>query len=359
MKAYLPALILASVLAACASHAATSAPPLPYVRSAVAGQFLYVASANGGISVYPLGSTVPVRTLPADLPTAIAFDRSGNLYVANHNGGPNGRGYVSIFAPGSSAPARTISIGINVPYSLAFDSKGNLYVANYIRSTDAPKSNNGSVTVYRQNNDAPYRTILGVDHPHQVEIDGRGNLVVAGQRLEIYAPGAVVPTRTLIKRPLAFGIDSKNRIYAGWGFCANNCYGYIDVYVLGKKAPIADFYFDEDETPGIYATGFAFDSLGDFIASMTNGPRRSGAGIPVQNGAVGVWPTLHHHGSRHQYWLGEPTLKPSAVIVDPSDDVIAGSNGEVDAYLAHNNTLLYTITQGIGGQVTALAIAAQ
>lgn len=199
-----------------------SAVPANDVSHAVssAGLFLYVASANGGVSVYPLGGTAPVGTLSqgVDLPTAIAFDKLGNLYVANHDGGPSGRGFVSVFAPGAATPERTISNGVSVPYSLGFDSKGDLYVANYIRALTAPKLNNGSVTAYKPNADAPFRKLEGVDHPHQIAIDSRDDPYVAELKyLHMYAPSASSPTRTLgYKNPLGTAIDSKDRLYAGF-----------------------------------------------------------------------------------------------------------------------------------------------
>ena len=367
MKVYPAALFVTFAFAACARPTPTSVttvPPLPSARSAVAGQFLYVASASGGISVYPLGSTVPVRTLPADLPTAIAFDRSGNLYVANHNGGPNGRGYISVFAPGSAKPARTISQGVNVPYSVAFDSKGNLYVANYIRAPDAPKLNNGAVTVYRPNTGTPYRTITHTAHPHQIVVDSKDNLYVAGLSLELYAPGATKPERNFgiipRQRPTAIGVDSKDRLYAGFfDGCPYYCEGQIEVFPPGKKKVyLTDFIGAHDE--GYIVAGFAFDSLGDIIFSLNTGPVHIGGGQPVSNGEVGVFPTLHHHDGRHRFWiLSGASNGPNAGIVDGNDNVIVGNNGSVNAFLAHEQSLLYSITQGISGQVTALAIAAQ
>ena len=61
----------------------------------------------------------------AEQPWALAFDSSGNLYVAN-----DGNNTVSKFAPGSTTPSATYSAGLSDPVALAFDSSGNLYVAN-------------------------------------------------------------------------------------------------------------------------------------------------------------------------------------------------------------------------------------
>ena len=58
------------------------------------------------------------------IPDALAFDASGNLFVAN-----SGNDTVSEFAPGSTTPTATLS-GLNRPIALAFDASGNLFVAN-------------------------------------------------------------------------------------------------------------------------------------------------------------------------------------------------------------------------------------
>ena len=62
-------------------------------------------------------------------PQALAFDGSGNLYVANA-----GNGTVSKFAPGGATPIATLT-GLNSPSDLAFDASGNLYVANDTANT--------------------------------------------------------------------------------------------------------------------------------------------------------------------------------------------------------------------------------
>ena len=99
------------------------------------------------------------------LPHALAFDASGNLFVANyrqHHGErvragqhdahrhphraersrrpglrrqrqplrrQHGNNTVSEFAPGSTTPTATLT-GLNDPSALAFDASGNLFVAN-------------------------------------------------------------------------------------------------------------------------------------------------------------------------------------------------------------------------------------
>ncbi len=101
-----------------------------------------------------------------DNPDALAFDSSGNLYVANV-----GNDTVEMFAPGSTTASATYSAGLDYPEALAFDSSGNLYVANYGNTTVemfAPGSTTASATYS-----------AGLDYPDALAIDSSGNLYVA------------------------------------------------------------------------------------------------------------------------------------------------------------------------------------
>jgi DNA-binding beta-propeller fold protein YncE len=117
---------------AAAQSAATDSTSLP----ATVGAKLYVA--NGGastVTVYAPDSKKLLRTISQGVvkPTALAFDGSGNLYVANcgsYCGGKGSNGTVTVYAPGKAKVLRTISQGVSSPQALAFDGSGNLYVAN-------------------------------------------------------------------------------------------------------------------------------------------------------------------------------------------------------------------------------------
>ena len=120
-------------LAACSATINGLSPSNPKA-SAIAN--LYVANgSNDTITVYGSGSTSVLRTISqgVKVPLALAFDRSGNLYVANEKGGPEHEGAVTTYAPGSTSVLRTISQGVNTPGALAFDSSANLYVRELLR----------------------------------------------------------------------------------------------------------------------------------------------------------------------------------------------------------------------------------
>lgn len=103
------------------------------------------------MTVYAPGTTSVLRAISQGLnnPDSLAFDRSGNLYVANRGGNSGSGGdTVTVYAPGSTSVLRTISQGLNGPVALAFDRTGNLYVANY-----------SNVTVYAPGSTSVLRTI--------------------------------------------------------------------------------------------------------------------------------------------------------------------------------------------------------
>ena len=134
-----------------------------------------------------LGTTASA-TYPSSLvnPDALAFDSSGNLYVANQNSNT-----VSKFAPGSTTASATYSAGLDEPDALAFDSSGNLYVANQ-RNNTVSKFAPGSTTA-----SATYSA--GLSDPQALAFDSSGNLYVAnyaGNTVSEFAPGSTTPGAT-------------------------------------------------------------------------------------------------------------------------------------------------------------------
>ena len=127
---------------------------------------VYAANPSGTVNGAPL-ATITGASTGLYFPNAIAFDASGNIYVANPLGG-SFIGSITVYAANPSgtlneAPLATIvgaSTGLNVPTGIAVDASGKIYVTN---------SGNGSgtsITVYAANpsgtlNEAPIATITG------------------------------------------------------------------------------------------------------------------------------------------------------------------------------------------------------
>jgi autotransporter-associated beta strand protein len=168
---------------------------------------LYVANmSNNTVSKFAPGSTTPSATLTGvEMPVTLAFDGSGNLYVGGYNADT-----VAKFAPGSTTPTATLS-GVSWPRALAVDSDGNLYVANYGANT---------VSKFAPGSTAPSATLSGLGSPWGLAIDGHGNLYVANygaNTVSKFAPDSTAPSATLtgLNRPHALAIDSRGNLYVG------------------------------------------------------------------------------------------------------------------------------------------------
>jgi hypothetical protein len=117
----------------------------PYAM-AVAGNKLFVGeggSSGNLIEVFKLpvtSASTPALTITAGAtdPVDLLFDSSGNLFVANGASGPSG-GTIAEYKPpftNDQIPAATLALSETPPasyspYDLAFDSSGDLFVANY------------------------------------------------------------------------------------------------------------------------------------------------------------------------------------------------------------------------------------
>jgi hypothetical protein len=115
---------------------------------------LFAANQGASVIEYAPNSIRRLRTIRHGIAGASAFaiDPAGTLYVGN-TGDPSRRGWISVYAPGSSSPAYKISRGINDPRALALDGDDNLYVANWAYGRQ------GSVTVYAPNTQHPVHSV--------------------------------------------------------------------------------------------------------------------------------------------------------------------------------------------------------
>ncbi len=137
------------------------------------------------------GSPTPNVTLAATVagslnePQVLAFDANGNLWVANSNSsGPGANTLVEftagqLTASGSPTPAVTLSAdshSINDPQGLAFDQSGNLWIANFQSNTVVALLPSQLGT---SGSPVPAITLSGsLSGPGTLAFDGAGNLWV-------------------------------------------------------------------------------------------------------------------------------------------------------------------------------------
>ena len=200
--------------------------------------------------------------IPLNQPNGLAFDRKGNLYVANY-----GTSQVLIYDT-SLNQVNSVSAGLNGPTRLAFDTFGDLYVTNFTGN---------NVTMYDPN---LHQVITGtisqkISKPLGVAVDAYGDVYVANNgnnTISVYdVNGNVVGTLSqdssarTFSAPGALAIHGRS-IYVGTGPTAGP--NYVTSYNVGQlltlHPPELDTYTDTVNTG---PTGVAFDHAGNVYIS--------------------------------------------------------------------------------------------
>ena len=229
---------------------------------------------NNTVTKYAPGSTAIAATYTTGVngPHALAFDSSGNLYVANSNDDT-----VSKFGPGSTTVSATYSTGA-FPDALAVDSYGNLYVANAEGKTVeqfAPGSTMASATYS-----------AGMTYPIALAVDASGNLYVtnAGNTVEKFAPASVTPTASSVVSQSS--VESRPMLVGG----TNN-------------SPVAGINLTTAELAQIYTTSTGTLTIGDSLQtgnitfSTATPVTTAGAGLVVVQNAAGAGEVILDDGA--------------------------------------------------------------
>lgn len=176
---------------------------------------VYVANTFGStVTVYASGAVTPLRTITTIAqPIALAFDPSGNLYVA-------GASEVGVFAPGSTKALRTFSGGHN--NSVAVDGAGYVYIGR----TGSPGSA-GAVSVYNPNATTLDYTIAlesTCEVPGQIGFAAGDVYILAKNcsnnptqgQVEVYDPATKAFLRTItsgVYEPVGMGLDASGTVF--------------------------------------------------------------------------------------------------------------------------------------------------
>ena len=300
-------------------------------------------------------STTPSVTYSSGLnvPEALAFDSSGNLYVAN-----NGAGTVSEYAAGGTTLTATY-YGLSAPDALAFDSSGNLYVAN---------GGAGTVSEYAAGGTALTATYYGLSSPDALAFDSSGNLYVANYVVNAtvseFAAGSttLVATYSGLSGPAALAFDSSGNLYV-----ANKFAGTVSEFAAGGttlKATYSDFTGPDalafDSSGNLYVADDFANTVSEFAAGGTTlMATYSGFSYPValafdSSGNLYV-ANDNSFGAVSEFAAGSTTLTASYSGLDGPDSLAFDPSGNLYVATFYNSMVsefsLGSATSAAGGVV--------
>jgi sugar lactone lactonase YvrE len=285
-----------------------------------AGPFLYVAGQK--ISMYALGSSEPLHSTKANyyvFNAAIALDSHGILCEAD--GDPS---YQAIYA----YDARTLKL----EGGYVGDGVGPLVAgpSGYVYGT-----NGGVYTlVYAPSCTHRVGAIQGCECGPLV-FDRSGNLYAGSGGIKIYAPthktwhmAYVRSIRDGIDGPVALAIGPSAQL-----FVANSGDSTVRVFPLSGSRPVQTIK-DGISSP----VALALDSKGRLY--VANEPQSAAGWVSVY--APGRTRPIREIGKY-------PNFFPSALAIDPSDNLYVGIRSAVNVYAPGGTKLLRTITDGVDG----------
>jgi hypothetical protein len=209
-----------------------AAPGDLYVGDYIDGK-VYRVSADGTKNIFVSGLAGP---------EALAFDTSGNLFVADQNA-------VIEFTP--TATKTVFASGLRSPIGLAFDSSGNLFVAD--TDTIFKFTPNGSKTVFAS----------GLSQPAGMAFDSQGNLFEADYASEtVFKFAADGSTKTKFAsinsiNPLGLAFDTLGNLFMGGSNPGGG--GIFEISAAGAVSTFA---------PNVSSPwGLAFNDKGDLFSS--------------------------------------------------------------------------------------------
>jgi sugar lactone lactonase YvrE len=317
-------LLLALAISGCSSASANLSPPIntsastqPLHSHALisSGGDLYVGNA-GPVTVYAPGSTSPLRTLKHGYANGgLAFDSVSNLFVADREK------RLAIFAPGATLPDRYIRRSIDRAQGMAIDRQGRLYVDNYLGS---------SITVYATGSRKFLRKI-DVAYSMNDAVDRQGYLYVSwwyggqGIGVQTYSPGAKKYLYDVYERgedPMAIGVDSANRLYT-----TNYDEGTVTVYKPHSQTPLRSV-----STSVSFPGAVAFDAAGNVYCACGGGVTEYTAGL-----------------RKRLRTITDGISSPRALVTDAADNLYVANNypNSITVYPLGATEPSETITQGV------------
>ncbi len=263
---------------------------------------LYVANSTGlnegDVTVYAPKSVNPLRTLTGIVgePKGLVANAAGRLYVVAQDrvGCCQLDGTGAIYAPGATTPKHELQGLSGFAHSPLLDPSGNLYVGNF---SVYP----GWVSVYDAGRRRPSRVINnGIGLPIGLALAPNGDLVVLNGLFDgsydvtVYPAGESAPSLTItagLQRCTAIAVDADSNIYV-----ANDkdkrTHGSVTMYLSGQTTVSRSI-----ETGVTFPAALAFDGSGRLY--VANSPDKEASTLVVF--AAGSSVPLHTYRLAEQF----------------------------------------------------------
>jgi trimeric autotransporter adhesin len=267
--------------------------------------------AGNGTAGY-LGDNGPAISAELNLPTAVAIDTLGNLYIADYLNNRirkvNAFGNITTIAGngtagynGDGGPATAAEL--NSPTGIAIDAIGNIYIADHLNSCVRKINTSGIIVTYAGDGsglsgytgDGGAATLARLSLPATITVDATGNMfiaendnsvirkvnylgiisTVAGNGTSYYGADGVMATATTLDGPWGVAVDAMGNLY----IADNNTYRIRKVNATGIITTIAGTGvtgFSGDGGPATAAqlssaAGLALDKFGNvYFTDVTN-----------------------------------------------------------------------------------------
>jgi sugar lactone lactonase YvrE len=276
----------------------------------LASTFLFAAGCAGSVTDQQLGAPAASENRQAA--------KSAVIYVAILGGNS-----VPVFnAQGKLV--RTITDGIKEPNSLALDIKNRLYVTNIGANT---------VTVYANRSTKLDETISqDMRKPRRVVVDSAGTVYVTMMRsLEAYPPAPKQPYRVQPPSNRPTAVDQIDNLYVADG-------SKVNVYAPGAKHPMRTISTNIGQ-----AGALAFDAQDNLYVADLDQPGSGLCGSRVEEFSAG--------GDTLLNTISNGLCAPQSLALDSDQNLYVANdgpgNGSVAVYAAGTFALMYQLTDDI------------